>query len=92
MNPEYTFAKDPNGGVLDQFIVIGLSKGTILFIKVNNLDHIFARFSIHRQAVRQIHELKVHKLFLSICEENILNIWGFERGREQIYQKFNLYR
>jgi len=81
-DPEYRFVEDPDGGVLDHFMVIGLSKGTILFVKVNDLDHIFARFSIHRQAVTQIHEVKAHKLFISICEENILNIWGFEKGRD----------
>ena len=55
--------------LLDTFLVVGLSKGTVLFVRVNNLDHIYARFSIHRQAVTQIHEVKERKIFLSICEE-----------------------
>lgn len=46
--PEYDFIDDPNGDMIDKFLVIGLSKGTVIFVKVNNLDHIFARFSIHR--------------------------------------------
>jgi hypothetical protein len=29
---------------------------------------------------------------MSICEENILKFWGFEGGREIIYQKYNLQR
>ena len=29
---------------------------------------------------------------MSICEENILCIWGFTETREQLYHKFNLHR
>ena len=79
--PDYQFVND--GDDLDQFLVIGLSKGTILFVKVNNMDHIFARFSIHRQAVKHIHEVRVDKVFLSICEEHLLHIWGFEEGMDK---------
>ena len=95
-DPEYQFIQDPHDGDIDQFLVIGLSKGTILFVKVNNMDHIFARFSIHRQAVKQIHEIREHKVFLSICEEDTLSIWGFEKGkdslREHVYKRVNLHR
>ena len=63
-----------------------------MFVRVNNLDHIYARFSIHRQAISQIHEVKEHKIFLSICEELQLMIWGFTEKREQVYQKFDLGR
>lgn len=55
VDPDYQFIQDPDDpdeGNIDQFLVIGLSKGTILFVKVNNMDHIYARFSIHRQAVK----------------------------------------
>ena len=74
--------------------MIGLSKGTIIFIKVNNLSHIFARFSIHREAVLQINEIRELGTFLSICKENQLKIWGFSEktGREVIKAKYNLHR
>lgn len=51
LEPDYELIEDPNGERADQFIVIGLSKGTVLFVRVNDLDHIYSRFSIHRQAV-----------------------------------------
>jgi hypothetical protein len=52
VNGDYQFIKDEDGGpILDQFLVIGLSKGTVIFVKVNNLSHIYARFSIHREAI-----------------------------------------
>ena len=69
--------------LLDTFLVVGLSKGTIIFVRVNNLDHIYARFSVHRQAISQIHEVKEQKIFLSICEELHLMIWGFPEDRGQ---------
>lgn len=61
-------------------------------MRVNNLEYIYARFSIHRQAVEQIHEIKEHKVFLSICSELQLCIFGFDNHREQVYQRFSLYR
>ena len=93
--PDYDFIgtmDEINNCELDTFLIIGLSKGTIVFVRVNNLDHIYSRFSLHRQAVEQIHELRQHKVFLSICEELILKIWGFDGHREEVYQTFNIYR
>lgn len=40
----------------------------------------------------QIHEIPESKVFLSICKENNLFIWGFEDGRDKQYQKFDLCR
>jgi hypothetical protein len=77
---------------MDTFLVIGLNKGTIIFVKVDNLEAIYARFSIHRQAICHIHELKEAKVFISICEEMNMNIFGFENGREKVYQNFNIFR
>ena len=57
-DPDYQFYKDPDGDEIDRFLVIGLSKGTIVFVQVDSMDHIFARFSIHGQAVKQIHEIR----------------------------------
>lgn len=58
-NPDYEFIQPENGEeILDQFLVIGLSKGTVIFVKVNNLSHIYARFSIHREAITYIAEIK----------------------------------
>ena len=50
-NYDYEIIKDLSNGKSDQFLVYGLSKGSVIFVKVNDLDHIFARFSIHREAI-----------------------------------------
>ena len=42
--------RDPNKPN-DIFLVMGLSKGTIISVWVDHLQHIYARFSLHRQKV-----------------------------------------
>ena len=97
-NPDYEFIESEDGQDLDKFLVIGLSKGTVIFVKVNNLSHIYARFSIHREAITNITEIKEQGVFLSICTEFILQIWGFQEQskeritREVIKMKINLHR
>ena len=31
----------------DEFLIMGLSKGTIIFVRVDDLESIYARFSVH---------------------------------------------
>jgi hypothetical protein len=38
----------------DNFLVVGLETGTIIFVNVRHLEYIYARFSVHRQNVVQI--------------------------------------
>jgi len=60
--------------VHDSYLSLGLSKGSVIFVSVNDLNTIIARFSLHRQAVVQIFEMKEKKRFLSVCEEHLLNV------------------
>lgn len=49
--PDYYFRgprREVEAGLLDKFLVMGLSKGTIVFVRLDNLENIYARFSIHR--------------------------------------------
>jgi len=51
VNPDYEFVgtnEEIEDGSLDTFLVVGMNKGMILFVKMNNLDFIHSRFSIHR--------------------------------------------
>ncbi|CDW78455.1 wd repeat-containing protein 87 [Stylonychia lemnae] len=66
----------------DKFLVFGLSKGTIVFISVDNLELIHARFSIHRQAVEQIYEIKPIG-DIKIC--NNLIFVGFKTGDTEMF-------
>jgi hypothetical protein len=42
----------------DHFLVMGLSKGAIVFVRVDKLDRIYARFPLHKQAVEQVYEIR----------------------------------
>ena len=64
---------------------MGMNKGMVIFIRVDNLDYVYSRFSIHRQAITHIHELREQRKFISICIDLDLVVWGFEGNREKIF-------
>ena len=49
----------------------------MIFVRLNNLEYIYSRFSIHRQSITHITEMKEQKLIVSMCTEFKLAIWGF---------------
>lgn len=36
-------------GTSEHFLVMGLSKGSVIFVRVDHIEHIYARFSVHKQ-------------------------------------------
>ena len=76
----------------EKFLVMGLSKGSVIFVKVKHIEHIYARFSVHKQQIDHIHELKRQKCIMTLCQENELKIWGFQDRKLAVYRKFNLLR
>ena len=79
-------------GLDDRFLVFGLSKGTVIFLPVelDKIDFIYARVSVHRQAVTSIHEFK--DKFISICEELSICIWDFRNYKLNVISYNCLYR
>ena len=71
---------------------MGLSKGSVIFVRVNKLEDIYARFSVHKQQIEHVHELKQQKCILTMCQENELKIWGFQDGKMAIWRKYNIQR
>ena len=44
--------KDPDRMMPDDnFLIMGLSKGSVIFVKVRDIENIYARISVHRQEV-----------------------------------------
>ena len=41
----------PDPTPVDNYMIIGLSKGTIIFVQVDDLEAIYARFSVHHQQI-----------------------------------------
>ena len=82
VEPDYT----------DKFLVCGYSKGSIIFVKIQDMERIYTRFSIHREAVIMVKELHEAGHFVSMCSEYVFNIWGFTPEDEtiKVYRTFNL--
>lgn len=51
-------AENQDDAEIEKFLVAGLSKGSVIFVKVTKIEHIYARFSVHKQQIDHIHELK----------------------------------
>ncbi len=42
----------------DFYLCLGMSKGTIVFVRVDNLEYIYSRFAIHRQGIEHLTEIQ----------------------------------
>jgi len=53
--PEYDENGEPKAKIapldeeVDRFLVMGLSKGSVIFVRVKQIEHIYARFNVHKQ-------------------------------------------
>ena len=65
--------KDPHPE--QEYIVLGLSKGCVLFFNTLCLTQVFNRFTVHREAIKIIRYLPNTKCYISTCSEGTLNIW-----------------
>jgi len=68
-------------GLVDRFIVLGLSAGTVIFLQVDQIDLIYARVSVHREAVRHICEIDQKGAFVSVCAANQMCVWNFNKQK-----------
>lgn len=70
--------------LLDRFLVLGLSKGSVIFLAVNEIDKIYARFFFHRAAIIRIVEMPKRQKFITVCQEMNICLWGFKDFRTQV--------
>jgi hypothetical protein len=54
---------------MQEFLVLGMSKGSICLLHVNRLHQLYCRFTIHREAVVQVRYLPNTRTFISLCSE-----------------------
>lgn len=78
--------------VLDRFLVLGLSKGAVVFLSVKELERIYARFFFHRSAIVKVVELPKRQKFITICAEMNISIWGFKDLRSHVLSLNQMYR
>jgi WD40 repeat protein len=70
--------------------VLGMSKGTVLFVPTDELNSVYTRVSLHREAVLHIKELGEH--FISVCEANTMSIWTIENQKLRVFSLEKIYR
>jgi hypothetical protein len=75
----------------EDMMVLGFSKGSLVFVNTSEIETIYARFSIHRQEITKIQQIQ-KGLFLSVCKELTMNLWGFTSDNIIVYQTFRIYR
>ena len=39
---------------VENFLLMGLSKGSVIFVKVQKIELIYARFSVHKQGIQHV--------------------------------------
>jgi hypothetical protein len=76
----------------DNFLAIGLTKGHIIFVRLDMSSYIYARFAIHRQSVIHLEQIRSQKVFLSMCSELLLHLWGFENNNVVKYRSYEMIR
>ena len=54
---------------MQEFLVLGMSKGSITLLHLNRLHQLYCRFTIHREAVVYVRYLPNTKTFISLCSE-----------------------
>jgi len=54
----HTLSSSRQGKPRDHWLILGLSKGGIVFVRVDEMARIYARFSLHKQAVEHVYEIK----------------------------------
>jgi hypothetical protein len=52
-----------------EFLALGMSKGSIFLLHVRKLHQLYCRFTVHREAVEMIRYLPKSKTFVSVSNE-----------------------
>lgn len=59
-----------------EFLAMSAGKGMILFMSVNKIDRIYARFALHRETITMIEEVQGY--IITICAANLLIVSYFK--------------
>ncbi|EAS06246.2 WD domain, G-beta repeat protein (macronuclear) [Tetrahymena thermophila SB210] len=78
----------------NQLMTLGCSKGSIVFLNINDMKKVYARFSFHREQILQIDSVysSSHQDFLlvSLCEEYRIKVVKFHQNKIQCIQGYDL--
>ena len=58
-----------------EYLALGMSKGSVLLLHVNKLQQLYCRFTVHREAVQMVRYLPRSKTFVSVGRELDFLLW-----------------
>lgn len=80
-------------GLTHRFLLLGLDRGSVIFLEIDKLNRIYARFSVHQDPVLHLCEVQGEGgVFVSICRANQIITWNFEGHKFNVINHNNLYR
>ena len=71
-------------GDMQEFLVLGMSKGSITLLHLSRLHQLYCRFTVHREAVVYVRYLPKTKTFISLCSEQQFVIWQINKEERNI--------
>ena len=75
-----------------EFVALGLSKGSVIMLHVLQLDRVYSRFTVHRDEIKLIRYLPNVCAFVSVCRERNFKIWRCDpkERKQQIILSFKI--
>jgi len=67
-----------------EFLALGMSKGSIYLVHVQKLHQLYCRFTVHREAVEMVRYLPKSKTFVSVCREQDFCLWRINKEERNI--------
>ncbi|KRX03596.1 WD40-repeat-containing domain [Pseudocohnilembus persalinus] len=78
----------------ERFLALGCQKGSVIFVKLNNMNKIYCRISFHREKIVQMEDFysDIHQkyLLITLCAENRFKIIQFAKNKAQVLISFEV--
>ena len=69
---------------IQEFLALGMSKGSIYLVHVKKLHQLYCRFTVHREAVSMIRYLPHSQTFVSCSSEHDMVFWKVDKINKRI--------
>lgn len=67
-----------------EYLALGMSKGSILLLHVRKLHQLYCRFTVHREAVEMVRYLPRSKTFVSVGREQDFWLWTINKEERNV--------
>jgi WD40 repeat protein len=69
---------------LQEYLALGMSKGSVFLLHVRKLNQLYCRFTVHRESVTYIRYLPESDTFISSSKQNDICIWKVDPEERNI--------